>query len=530
MKLQSHHRIRFSWRLVVCLGFALVQGGCSDLMDLWECHPWCSPSNGCGDDGCGGSCGECTLGLECVQSHDVSCGFLEFSLFARPPYGICVDVKEECRWACESMSCGETYDCGTGILCNCGSCEPGAICNWDSVCVFDRDGLSVLPADACTKVCESASTASPPECGLVEHGGYYWCDCDSCPAPLTCLGDARQHDRVCCEMDAATGRCSLSAKQCPGECQPGMCGFVESSFDDVSCNCGECPAGTTCREHQCCTADEPSGLCLLDNGSDACEALCLERCGTAKLTHSSVLGCECGACSDGDTCLAHRCCRMDPESGFCLLDRQSEECRKRCGSLCDIPPLPVSFPVACDCSCAAGAVCKDQICCTPDEMTNTCVVGTDFQACNASCFNKCGTIPIPLLEEGLVCDCGLDCPDGDVCHHNECCTPKCSLGDCGTRDDCGGTCPSCAECTSHEQCQNGMLCMYKSDQGALYICGACGDASPCHCIAPDWPQAYACSEDAECSEVFPCLSSPCRTCVNGWCTLATGTTSASSCF
>ena len=72
------------------------------------CQPDCSNRKHCGDDGCGGLCGVCVAGDECVD-------------------GQC--IPNVCKASCLNRSCGSD---GCGGLC--GVCGPGMACGADSRC------------------------------------------------------------------------------------------------------------------------------------------------------------------------------------------------------------------------------------------------------------------------------------------------------------------------------------------------------------------------------------------------------------
>ena len=81
-----------------------------------DCEPLCEAKE-CGDDGCGGLCGECEEGLECTD---------EF--ICEPP----------CEPDCEGRECGDD-GCGA----SCGECEAdNAWCGDDGICILDA-----VPAD-----------------------------------------------------------------------------------------------------------------------------------------------------------------------------------------------------------------------------------------------------------------------------------------------------------------------------------------------------------------------------------------------
>lgn len=89
----------------VCEGDLVCQGGACVV-----CAPSCTDRE-CGDDGCGGSCGECN----------------EFPNSACGADGLCV-----CELSCEGQECG-LDGCGGG----CGGCLSGEACNEAGTCEAD---------------------------------------------------------------------------------------------------------------------------------------------------------------------------------------------------------------------------------------------------------------------------------------------------------------------------------------------------------------------------------------------------------
>jgi hypothetical protein len=102
-------------------------GGCPQGSQPEEnCTPRCDGVE-CGDDGCGGSCGECDAGVSCIPACGVKecgddgcgggCGECDVG-------AACVDgTCEACIPACGVKECGDD-GCGGG----CGECEAGAAC------------------------------------------------------------------------------------------------------------------------------------------------------------------------------------------------------------------------------------------------------------------------------------------------------------------------------------------------------------------------------------------------------------------
>ena len=122
-----------------------VDNNCDGQIDNTSCQPNCS-GKVCGDDGCGGSCGECQAGATCFG-------------------GICEEGVEPGGDTCLGK-CGGAYDPNAGCQCdqNCG--KVGDCC--DDFC----DNCSALYPQACECVpnCLGADGATK-ECGGDGCGG-----------------------------------------------------------------------------------------------------------------------------------------------------------------------------------------------------------------------------------------------------------------------------------------------------------------------------------------------------------------------
>ena len=112
------------------------------------CQPDCAPGQ-CGDDGCGGSCGECAEGETCAagecvcapacspgQCGDDGCGG---SCGGCPDGETCAAGECVCAPACSPGQCGDD-GCGG----SCGGCPDGQTCT-EGACVDDGSGDIACP-------------------------------------------------------------------------------------------------------------------------------------------------------------------------------------------------------------------------------------------------------------------------------------------------------------------------------------------------------------------------------------------------
>ena len=205
-----------------------------------NCERICS-CNGreCGDDGCGGSCGECAADQICT------------------PEGYCESI---CVRSCTGKQCG---DDGCGNPCPPG-CSEGEVCTDDGQCVAVPacgDGF----CDPASENCENCSL-----------------DCGECPCePRACNPDE------CGDVDDGCGG-TMYCGECPCEprgCDPDECGDVDDGCGGTM-YCGECPCEPDCEGKSC--------------GDDGCEGSCGECAENETCTSDGQ--CECEPDCDGKQC------------------------------------------------------------------------------------------------------------------------------------------------------------------------------------------------------------------------------------
>ena len=262
--------------------------------------PPCVPACGerlCGDDGCGGSCGECSPESDCIEGACV----------VRPT---CVDELQngaESDVDCGGNDCAPCDDgrrCGEGSDCRSGRCEGG-------LCTSCEDGAR-------------NGDESDVDCG----GGCAACaDGRACGAPEDCV----------------SGRCAS------GLCVSCSDGLTNGLETDVDCggDCDPCRQGSACQAHADCVSRTCIGLvCEAPTCTDAvlnanetdvdCGGADCPRCPAGK----SCLGhgdCEPGACWDGLCAVAE--CHEQRDCGDIVQQLETELClEKRCEPACEIDP------------------------------------------------------------------------------------------------------------------------------------------------------------------------------------------------
>ena len=238
------------------------------------CQPACSGKS-CGDNGCGGLCGECPVGLECNAYHQCA-----------PP----------CEPNCEGRVCGPD---GCGDIC--GTCPPDKACGGTGQCTI------------CLPMCEDK------ECGPNGCGGL----CGACPFMQECVEGVCQELCVpnCAGKECGPDGCNDVCGTClPGEtCVDFQCTFVcEPQCDGKVCgpngcggNCGKCPPWAWCTALGQCETD--------------CVPNCLGEGEIPKVCGSDGCGGSCGSCpisshvcSPSGTCLPPEGpCETVPVTGWC---------------------------------------------------------------------------------------------------------------------------------------------------------------------------------------------------------------------
>ena len=221
-------------------------GECPDdapLCQAGKCLAGCAPAcedKECGGDGCGGSCGTCGRLTTCND-------------------GQCVD---ECVPDCQGKACGEE---GCGV--SCGECDDGLACT-DQLCDQGICGYAIQ-----TVFCVIAGVCVPSSAEDPEN------------ACAKCLPATTQKDWTLVEDGAACGAGKV--------CYQGVCCDAEGNCEGKEC--GDDGCGGTCGE--CAEAQEDcvDGLCI-------CQPHCVgKECG------DDGCGGTCGECAEDEECDGGTC-------------------------------------------------------------------------------------------------------------------------------------------------------------------------------------------------------------------------------
>ncbi len=299
----------------------------------WEaCDCSCQPQCGgldCGDDGCGGSCGDCDNppSDQCLDARQ---------LMTFDAAGTCVDGRcdhesqiEECPYGCDAGAC--LADPCDGLDCSqppgpCqapnGQCvrEPEAHCEFTNLSDGSAcdDGLWCNGEEACQAgVCEAGTP--PLDCSHLDEA----CNMGSC--------DETGQD--CQLVPRPDGTDCQDQTFCNGEesCQAGICAAeaVDCSDFDSFCGVGECVEawktcvampqneGADCSDELFCNGAEfcQSGYCLADpvqcpTPENACMRSVCDEASLACVEEERPDGSACDnrvLCTEADSCVQGEC-------------------------------------------------------------------------------------------------------------------------------------------------------------------------------------------------------------------------------
>ena len=380
-----------------------------------NCIPDCDGKK-CGDDGCGGSCGECDTfcqasGTCCTPSCEGKaigdadgCGGCCPGCLGKE----CGD--DGCGGSCGECSCGDDCDGGACIFhaCDgksCGDDGCGGVC-----------GVCAGPQDSCVGgLCKCIPSCAGKNCGPNGCGGV----CGECSGPQKqcvnglCVCQPYCIDKVCGldGCDGLCGKCECGETYVAGACIFQACDGKDCGPDGCGGSCGDC----TEVQHACV-----DGQCV-------CMPFCFgKECGP------DGCGDSCGECSCGKSCEAGIC----NFSGCDGLECGDDGCGGSCGT-CDDPLVCVEGN--CQPECTPQCINKA---CGDDSCGGVCgLCGCGETCINDQCvFDAC--VGMACGDDGCGGSCG-SCLEGQMCLFGVCvCEPQCDGKNCGP-DGCGGTCGSC---------------------------------------------------------------------------------------
>ena len=538
---------------------AEADGGAPDAA-VDACVPACQPA-GCGDDGCGGSCGTCQYGAACVAGLCVCAGDGE----------LCNGQDDDCDGLTDEPAdlspadagCKTAGVCAGQVTVTCdGSgtlgCDYGAVPSFEAIEVScdgrdnDCDGLTdegVVPpqgvcpsigvCDGLTPTCQGAGGWVCPYGALAGYRAVEGAaDCDSLDndcdgltdeanptlgtACTRGVGSCAQSGTRVCAADHATVVCSVSGAPAGQPCDDGSaCTYADRcSGGDASACAGTaygCDDGLDCTLDTCggtgpedCTHTPQAGACVIGGACVAAGALDPQNdCRACDPAHpdgwtDSALG---TLCDDGNECTVDDACTA---GGACAGDGfQCDDGLTCTRDLCVVGGAP-----SCDFSELKPGTCLiDGVCWSAGQGNpdNPCAVCDPSQSATAWWGRP----------DGTGCTDGRKCTVGDACQGGTCqgaprdCTDQ---NEC-TSDGCDDAAPAVDGCTHAP-----LTATVCTDDGRACTSDVCAAGSCTHPIAPGACLIDgACWTDGQTAPTSPCLICNSATGPTTWSTLPAGT-------
>ena len=433
-----------------------------------DCVPQCEGKE-CGDDGCGGNCGQCGDDGACSDKFECICKNEKCGSTCCAEGGVCHE-DTCCTTACEGKECGDD-GCGG----SCGECaDEGQVCGETGSCECEFEACT-------TGCCAQGELCCQDQCCVADCEnrvcGYDDCcgSCGECADNYKCIEDAQS--AVCeaeCEKLCAQKGCGTAGLEDECTCGPndGICDDGNPCTDDV------------CNDEQLCISEANTQECDDGNPCTTNDICSEEVCGGELLPLEELveLDCICALDEDCDSVENNNLC-----DGTLYCDKAAEE---------DVSGV-------CVVDQATILVCVDLHDCTDDSCDP--IEGCIFAPDNVKCDDEdpC-TDDICSPELGCVqTNNEAPCVNADLCTEDD----ICSEGECLDGPDV--VCDDTVECTDNT-CNPELGCVFLANDEN------CDDENPCtddSCNA-----ATGCVEvanDLECDDLDPCTVSD--VCTSGAC-------------
>ena len=418
-----------------------------DMADAADvCIPDCEGME-CGEDGCGGTCGECDDGDVCngeEQCEDGQC------VSGAPPS--CADDNP-----CTLDECDPVLGCQ--------HTEHDGSCNDDNPCTESETCLTGICAGGTKVVCDDNNPCTTDACSTVEG-------CIAIPNSAACNdGDPCTADDQCVD----------------GACQPGenICFPCQSDLDCLQYDDGNLCNGLAVCEVGLCQAKEGSAVTCEQPASECLVAECdpdSGECGMSPLT--GLLFCD-----DDDLCTLDDICVDGVCTGKPVNCQDGKECTE---DWCDSQGGCVHEVVLCP-----STLCSDGIC---DVVTGECTA--ILVDCNDS--NPCTDDHCEPVLGCLNTDNDSSCSDGDPCTEGDTCVG----GSCGPGQPV--SCDDDIDCTQ-DWCEPLVGCIHETtDQNCDDDNPCTVDKCDLYEGCSYQPVALAqCQDDEDCSDLDPCTLDVC---------------------
>lgn len=458
---------------LACMGvvlFLLLASGCGrtslepETLDLGGA-PACGPStcpNGCCDSkgvcrtgrdvracgSIGGRCSDCVANGFSVCTSSRVCGRDDPSCSSQTCLGCCGldEGRLRCLSGTEPSACGrsgaECSDCADeGRACDpstraCGATRCDST-NCDGCCVGDKCLPGVLASACGAKGAQCDSCAAGQTCRAASGGGGR-CEGTSTCGPQNCGGCCNAAGQ--CVTGNDTTACGKQGQQCEA------CGASEVCVPDGQ------PNARTCQPQQACGPANCAGCCVGNQCVTTTTPLACGRNGQACKACGPSQTCDAqGQCVSGSDCnpaTCSGCCVGD----ICAVGTQQTACGAggaQCQNCAGQSPQRVCQSGTCQLPTCGPATCPNGCC-----SGNTCVVGTQDNACGATGGGAC----TDCTASNQVCQgrqCITQCGPSNCagcCRANNTCDP---LGN--SNNACGQGGAACANCTASGSFCNGLV-------------------------------------------------------------------------
>jgi len=540
-------------------------------LSLQSCTPDCT-GKVCGDDGCGGSCGECAANEQCnehgqceklcdADSYEPDNDFTQavvIGLAESQDHTICppgdVDTLKFTLTDATAVTIettgpadGDTklvlFDAQGNQLAENDDkssdnfyskilihLDPGdyfvQVTGYDenSIVASYTITLSVCTPQCDGKVCgdDGCGGECPPGCP-----GDQVCNAGQCvdPWPANCLGEAGPSAKTCPEGLTDVGCCDNGRVVF---CYQEQLWCMDCALDGNVCGWypGDWlyPPGYYCAPQEYLDPEDPSGQYPVHcPGAGPCTPNCEgKECGP------DGCGGSCGDCQGGGLCVSYHCVAPYPQSCLGPQTPSAPSCPQ---DLSDIGCCDTGNRVVwCDQGKLYCADCPTNQ--QPELQTCGWQASAGYYDCGGQGEDPSGQNPLQCGFCMPFCfgkECGDDgcgglcgtCQEGYTCNNGVCeCVPKCQDKECGD-DGCGGTCPpGCQEgqiCVDWHCCTPNCQDKQCGDNGCGGTCGECQQGEVCIegvCCAPKC-EGKECGDDGcggtcgECQQGEVCIEGVC---------------------
>ncbi len=407
------------------------------------------------------------------------------------------------------------------------ACDDGDLCTKGDACAKGSCGAGVV---TCT--CKAQADCAPFEDGDACNGTLY-CDlasgtCKVNPAtavPCPSVDDTGCQKNTCFPK---TGACAMVAK--PGAaCDDGNA----CTTGDACSASGGCTPGTNacvCKADADCAAKEDGNPCngtlFCDKNLGACAVIpatvltcptnldqpclknvCDPKNGKCAMTQSA----EGEVCDDGDACTEGELCKggqCTPKHNACACKVTADCAQYEDGDLCN-GTLYCHASGECRVNPATVVSCPDT---TQGEAAKACLVNAcqhSFDAQGQTTGAACKLVPRP---NGLLCEDGNPCSEGDVCIDGQCAAGKkvcaCLTDKMCAPDGPANLCVSAAKCVQG-QCVPGVDKACPTDDDTACIKALCEPATG-KCALQPVNQAGPCDDGDVCTSKATCKGGSCQ--------------------